>query len=75
MRNEYQPSLVRRSFLRFSILGGLVALTGCDSGEPTQVTTPALPKGNRSRLEGLKNKAAGGAAKPETGKDKEKEKE
>jgi hypothetical protein len=72
MRNEYPSSLVRRSFLRFGVLAGLLGVLGCDSSAPTEVTTPGIPKGNRSKLDALKNKAAGGpAAKPEKEKGKE----
>ncbi len=58
MRNEEFSCMVRRSFLRLGALGSLLGVLGCDGGGETTVTTPATPKGNRSKLDALKEKTA-----------------
>lgn len=63
MQYEYPSCTVRRAFLRFGIVGGLLGILGCEQGETTTATTPALPKGNRAKLDALKDKAAANAAK------------
>jgi len=49
--------MARRSFLRIGALGGLLGVLGCDGGDTT-VTTPPVAKGNRSKLDALKEQAA-----------------
>jgi hypothetical protein len=70
MRNENSFCVVRRTFLRFGIVGGLLGVLGCDSGAVQEVTTPPVQKGNRSRLDSLKGKFKGEANKEEKGKEK-----
>ncbi len=49
----------RRGFLRLGVLAGLASLTGCGDGggEPGTIATPPAPGGNRSRIEGIKDKS------------------
>jgi len=58
MRNEDPSCIVRRSFLRIGALGGVLGVLGCDGGGENIVEKPAVPKGNRARLDARGPKAA-----------------
>jgi hypothetical protein len=64
MHKHWNSMIDRRGFLRFGALAGALCATGCDGGsEPTKVTTPPTPTGNRKRLEMLEAKGAEATAK------------
>jgi hypothetical protein len=51
MQSDLGARVGRRNFLGLGLVAGLVAAVGCDNkSEPTQVTTPPIPAGNRNRL-------------------------
>lgn len=53
----------RRRFLGLSGLLGVLGAAGCGESGPQTITTPPTIKGNRTRLDMLKEKAAQGAEK------------
>ncbi len=57
MSNSSCSPSSRRAFLRVGVVAGLALVVGCDQPGPTKVETPPVEKGNRSKLDRLKEKA------------------
>jgi hypothetical protein len=63
MSNDSLSPLSRRGLLRLGILIGMLGTAGCGEGGTQTVTTPPVENGNRSRLDGIKEKADAALAK------------
>lgn len=46
----------RRAFLGLGTVAGLALIAGCEDSGPKKVESPPIDKGNRSRLDRLKEK-------------------
>ncbi|MHB1555886.1 MAG: hypothetical protein ACYC61_00260 [Isosphaeraceae bacterium] len=46
----------RRAFLRVGTVAGVALIMGCEESGPKKVDSPPIEKGNRSRLDRLKEK-------------------
>jgi hypothetical protein len=63
MANNSIPFISRRGLLKGGLLAGLLGAAGCGEPGVTTVTTPAVEKGNRNRLDALREKAEQAALK------------